>query len=676
MKSELDSNRRETAAMLEVAEQTRSPKLNLCGFAIYCTAVVAAIIVWVSGTDGLGPIDDHHFIRTIFQGNEFGSYVMPELGRFFPLTSQEYILAAKLFGPSGQLFYCINALKIILLGGLLFYCLAQMGLGILASAILWSTAIFSMGIANTLFRLHAGDLNALILMLVFTLCILKLHDRQDSEYTWHKGHAIIGGIAFLLALFYKELIFVFGLIFALSEILRAYWIKKSRASVFILVILLISVAYIMFYGIWRYVYVTGSYAEFHSTSSWNVITLFAISDPFIILMVLPVTAYRVTTFLRNPECYSIYDSMLVAACAYVSAYILLGMFNTYYLLPAYAFSICGLAGVLVSFRHNIPRHVLLIIVSLFCVNIFPVVFSDIQAKKLIINNHFKFVNYLSGWLQEQPVDLPRPRYIVLAGVSPGSGVEILLSLDTFLASLGAPRDAFEIKATELSDNKTISDFHGFQAKEAYTPKVHDLLVFNPFQKVVSHPPLEAPSYKEIYRSENSWALPRWMGWQWVKHCLLYGAECLARVNDNMIYVGYAAMLVNRPIVPVAGSLPLEKPAYRLGSLNLPSHMKAGMSRIIDVLVQNTGPETWPADGTLRGEMLVNLAYRWFDQNNRLVLEGDRSPFPEPIHSKDYAKISIVLKVPALPGTYRLSISPVQEGVRWFTGGDEREIEVF
>ena len=676
MKSELDSNRCEPAAMLEVTEQTRSPKLNLCGFALYCIAIVAALMVWVSGTDGLSPIDDHNFIRTIFQGNEFGSYVMPELGRFYPLTAQEYILAAKLFGPSGQLFYFINALKIILLGGLLFYCLAQVGLGLIASAILWSTVIFSMGIAHTLFRLHAGELNALILMLLFTLCILKLFDRQDSAYTWYTGYAIIGGIAFLLALFYKELIFVFGLIFALSEILRAYWVKKSRASEFIVVILLISVAYITFYVIWWYVYVSGSYAEFHATSAWNVISLFAISDPFIILLVLPMTVYRVTTIIRHPACYSIYDSMLLAACAYVSAYILLGMFNTYYLLPAYAFSICGLAGVLASFNHNIPRHVILTIVLLFCLNIFPIFFSDIQANKMIIKNHFKFVKYLAGWLQEQPVAMPRPRNIVLAGVSPGNGVEIMLSLDTFLASLGAPIDAFEIKATELSDNKIISDFHGFQDEEVYTPKVHDLLIFNPFQQVVLHPPLEAPSYKEIYRSETSWALPRWMAWQWVKHCLLYRAECLTQVANNMRYVGYAALLVNRAIVPMAESLPLEKPAYRLGFLNLPSRMKAGMSRKIDVLVQNTGPETWPADGTLRSEMNVNLAYRWFDQNNKLALEGDRSPFPEPMHSKDIAKISLVLKVPALPGTYRLSISPVQEGVRWFTGGDQREVEVF
>jgi len=71
-----------------------------------------------------------------------------------------------------------------------------------------------------------------------------------------------------------------------------------------------------------------------------------------------------------------------------------------------------------------------------------------------------------------------------------------------------------------------------------------------------------------------------------------------------------------------------------------------------------------------------LAYRWFDQNNQMVLEGDRTPFPEPMYPRDLAKIAFFLKVPKPPGKYKLVISPVQENVRWFVGGDEIEIEVY
>lgn len=615
-------------------------------------------------------------MRTIFQGKEFGSYVMPELGRFFPLTAQEYVLAAKLFGPSAQMFYLINAFKIVLCGGLLFFCLALTGLGNFASAILWSTVIFSMGVANTLFRLSAGEFNALILMLLFAWCVLMLRNRQDSAASGRTGYAIVGVSAFFLALFYKELIFVFGLIFTLSEIARAYWVKKSSPSAFVIVTLLLSVLYIVSYGIWRYIYVTGSYGDFHAASPWDVLALFASNDPFIIFVVLPVTAYRVAAILRRPERYSIYDSFMLAASAYVCAFMLLAMFNTYYLLPAYAFSACGLAGILAGYFHKIPQRAILTLVLLFGINIFPMVLSDIQSQKLIVSNHFKFVDFLSEWLQADTEILHHPRNIVLAGVSPGNGAEILFSLKTFLVSLGAPATSFEVKATEPSDNKTISDFHGFEAEKAYILEVNDLLIFNPFQQVVARPPLQAPSYKEIYRSDSAWVLPRWMSWHWVKLCLIHRAECAARVSDNMRYAGYAAMLVTRGAVPVTEALPLETPAYRLGTLNMPTRMKSGTTRKLNVLVQNTGIETWPADGTLRSGMFVNLAYRWFDQNNQMVLEGDRAPFPEPMRPNDLAKVSIVLKIPVLPGKYKLAIGPVQEGVRWFIGLDEREIEVY
>jgi hypothetical protein len=601
---------------------------------------------------------------------------MPERGRFFPLTAQEYVLAAKLFGPSAEMFYLINTFKIVLCGGLLFFFLALTGLGNFASAIIWTAVMFSMGIANTLFRLSAGDLNALILMLLFAWCVLILRDRQESGASGRTGFAVIGVSAFFLALFYKELVFVLGLIFTLSEIARAYWVKKSNPSVFVVVTLWISVLYIVSYGIWRYIYVTGSYADFHATSPWGVIVLFASNDPFIILVVLPVTAYRFAAIMLNSEYYSIYDSFMLAASAYVCAFILLAMFNTYYLLPAYAFSACGLAGILAGYSHKITRRVILTLVLLFAINIFPMAFSDIQSQKVIVNNHFKFVNFLSKWLQMDTITSHHPRNIVLVGVSPGNGAEILFSLKTFLVSLGAPPTSFEVKATEPSDNKKISDFHGFKAEQAYKPEVNDLLIFNPFQQVVVRPPLQTPSYKEIYRSDSAWTMPRWTTWHWIKICLLRHVECAVGVSDNMRYSGYAAMLVTREVISVNRALPLETPAYRLGALNIPARMKSGTTRKLNVLVQNTGTETWPADGTLRSCMFVHLAYRWFDQNNQMVLEGDRTPFPEPMRPNDMAMVAIILKTPELPGRYKLAIGPVQENVRWFSGPDQREVEAY
>jgi hypothetical protein len=352
------------------------------------------------------------------------------------------------------------------------------------------------------------------------------------------------------------------------------------------------------------------------------------------------------------------------------------MFSAYYLLPAYSFAVCGLAGVLTGYHHKFLQRSILALVLLFCINIFPMAFSDIQAQKQINHNHFPFVSFLSEWLLENAETTHQSRNIVLAGVSPGSSAEILISLKIFLVSLGTPESNFEVKATEPSDNKNISDYYGFKKEQGYQPKANDLLIFNPYQQVAVRPPLQAPSYKKVYRSASEWAMPRWSAWDWIKFCLIYSAECRSNVADNMRYTGYAVMERTRGQVSVTEAKPLVSPAYRLDALNLQVSMKSSTTRKLDVLVQNTGTETWPADGSLHSGMLVHMAYRWFDQNNQLVLEGERSPFPEPMRPKDQAIVSINLKTPVVPGKYKLVIGPVQEGVQWFAGFSEREIDVY
>jgi len=650
--------------------------LNRLGLAIYCSGIIGWLLFWVVDSVGLGPLDDHHFIRTIFQGKNFGFYVFPELGRFFPFTAQEYVILAKLFWPSAQIFYLFNASKLLLCGGLLFFCLTLIGLGNFAAAILWTGAIFSMGIANTLFRLSAGEFNMLILMLLFAICILMLQPGKSEEIKYRKAFAIFGISVFSLALFYKELTFVFGLIFAISEIIRAYCVEKSKPSFYIVATLLVSVAYIVLYGIWRYLYVTGSYADLHTISLLDVLSLYARNDPIIIFIILPVTAYRFAVILLKPERYTIYDSFLLSASGYACAFMLLAMFNTYYLLPTYAFSICGLAGVLVQSFSLIPQRLILAFVLIFSINIFPLAIADINRQKLIAINHYKFVTFLSKWLKKNENAVKLPRNIVLVGVTSGSGIEILTSLKIFLTSLGTPESLFMIKASERTDNKNISDFYGYNEENGYTPKVNDLIIFNPYQSAVVHKPVQSPSSREIYHSELEWALPRWTALNWIELCFLHSEECETRKFNGLQYAGYAALLKIRDSESISEIVPLQTPVYQLDNLNIPNRMRIGSSRILNVQIKNTGTETWPAVGTLLAGMYVNLSYRWFDLNKQIVLEGNRVPFPEPIRPNDVTNVSMILKTPKQPGNYKLVIGPVQEGVCWFPDSEQREIEVF
>jgi hypothetical protein len=122
---------------------------------------------------------------------------------------------------------------------------------------------------------------------------------------------------------------------------------------------------------------------------------------------------------------------------------------------------------------------------------------------------------------------------------------------------------------------------------------------------------------------------------------------------------------------------LKSPGYRIGPLKISARLPAGCSQKFEVLIENTGLETWPAIGRLGQEgMYVNLAYRWFDKSGRVVLDGNRSPFPEPIKPGDKVMVPLLVKTPPHPGKYKLVISPVQERVRWFEGGSNKIINVY
>lgn len=646
------------------------------GAVVFCLTGLAIILAMVLSMNGLGPIDDHQFVRTLFQGRSFGAYVMPELGRFIPLTAQEYGLVAKFIEPTPFMFYLIGAIKVLLAGVLLFYCLSLTGARNLAVVVLWSVVALSIGFANAAFRLQVGELNALVLILIFIGSVLVSENEVSSNSGRRRVVVVLGLLALSIALFYKELIFVFALAFAVSEIVRKYRQDRSAIPRYLWVLLAVGTCYISAYALWRAIYVTGSYASFHTLPTWQVVRYYTENDPFIVLVVLPLTVFRLVRFVRDSFEQTIFDSMLIAAMAYFVAYLALGMFNTYYLLPAYGFAACGVAGLSATWFGRAGYSVVLFLVGMIAANNAPVAISDMQTLKLTANNHYRFVQVVSEWIRSHPLPNAGRRNLVFAGVSPGTGVEILVSFKTYLTSLGTPESVFDVKATEPSDNKTISDFHGIKSVHGYQPAAGDLLIFNPYRKVDVRPPLQAPSYQEIYRSERAWSPPRWMAWHWLRHCFPERAECAARLLDHRRYVGYAAILVTRAAMAVPDPHPLESPTYRLGDLNLPTRLRAGTAVRLDVTVRNTGTETWPADGALHPGMFVHLAYRWLDGNGVVILEGDRVPFPEPMRSNDVTRVALVLKTPALPGRYVLAIGPVQEGVRWFAGVDEREIEVY
>jgi hypothetical protein len=649
------------------------------GLAIWCIATSVALVAFAIGVTGLGPLDDHRMLGMVLRGEDFGFYVMPDLGRLVPLTAQEYAALARIFGGSPKFFYLFSALKLIPCGFLAYHCLIATGARNLTVFVLWCVTLLSMGVANTLFRLSASELNLLILMFLLAWSSLKVLANDGLGQKNAGAIAALGLFAFFASLFYKELAFVLGGALGATEWLRYRRARKKRAPLFVYLLIATSAAYIAGYSLWRLAYGGGSYSSFHASSAIDVLPLFASSDPFLLFVVMPLAAYRVAAAAFRPASHLIYDSFLVAACAYICAYLALGMFNWYYLLPAYGFAVTGVAGLLARSPNAHARRVMLLVIALCGVNVLPSAISDAKTHKTIANNHYLFVKSLAVWLTSHASEAPGARTLILAGVSPGSGVEIMVSLKAFLLAFGVREESIDLRGSEPSDNAAISRANVItstvQHQENAAPG--DLLIFNPYQKHATPPPLQSPSMDEIYRSGNQWVFPRWSALEWIRECAVHPPGCVTNIERNRRYSGYSVFLVRRQRAGNVPTVELGAPSYRGSAELVPDRIGRSTSWPAVAWIENTGSETWPAHGRLEPGRYVHLAYRWFDDGGRVVLEGDRTPFPEPMQPGDKVKISLRIKSPRTPGTYRLVISPIQEGVRWFEGdGIGKTVDIY
>lgn len=523
------------------------PWQGQAGAAIACAAILGAMTAWAASFSGFSPIDDHHFARTLASGHGFGAHVSAGLGRFIPLVGQEFALAALVGGLSAPVFFAIAALKIALAGILAWVCLWMSGARSVLALVLWCCVLLSIGFANAAFRLQVSEINQLILVLVFIACSLAVEDAgpQEPRRAW----AGVALAAMFLSALYKEAAFVFMLAFGLAELLR-HRRQGRRVPARIWALIAGGIAYVALYLSWKAMAVTGSYAAFHSTALPDTILLYLSTDPFLFVIVLPLTAVRVRKVLGDATQHGLPDSFLIAASAYAIGYVALGLHSSYYLLPAYAFGVCGVAGLCARHASRAARWATAAAVAALGMNTLPVTLSDLQALGSTANNHGAFVTALSRWLSANPPETG-VRTVVLAGVTPASGIEVLVSLRTFLVAQGVPPAALKVKGTEPADNAAIAGFFRglemsremFEEPAGHRPARGDILVLNPYQNVRGRSYVPPSALEPIHESAAQWSIPRWWGWHWGLECFLDLKHCGEHFAAARRYTGYAAYRV-------------------------------------------------------------------------------------------------------------------------------------
>ncbi len=629
---------------------------------VFVLTLTAFLFYIAVGVSGFGPIDDHQLVRTVMRGLWFSGYISPAQGRFIPFTAQEYNVASYFISPTAQLFHYISGIKVLLCSALLFRCLTFTKASRFLVAALWCTVILSIGFGNAAVRLQIGEINALLFLLIFVCSVQSLH----SHATNFKANYSVLAIAVLaigMAFMYKEVLFVIALAYSLSELWRNFRQNTGKYLAPSL-LFLIATTYVLGYFIWRSMHVVEtSYLAAHATDFSTVLGYFSINDPFLIFIILPVTAIRSFQYILRPHEQTYYDSLLIAGSAYVTTFLIMGMYNTYYLLPAYAVSACGLAGVWKSLKgRNLGFKFLLIPIIFFSLNNAPKALSDMLFLKSVANNHHKFVAYISSWIQKNPRKDSSPRRIVFSGVIPGG--EVPLSMAVFLESAHLKKSSFKIIAAERVDGPR--RMQGESELEDYKKRIGDLVVSNPYRSRHTAPPLISPSYNVIYSSDSDRSLPKMTLNNWILLHLKHKGELSQLGFSRRRYTGYTAALITRENhLPVTNARPIAKPSYFIESIDLPQKLKRGREIHKKFVVRNTGNEIWIADGSLLNKNYVHLSYLWLHPSGNVALQGNRFSLPEPLLPGDQAMVSVVLNVPDAVGTYFLFISPVQDGVQWF-----------
>jgi hypothetical protein len=622
---------------------------------VACTAITAMLFLFVASTGHLSPINDHVFVNTLFEGRAFGGYVDRTIGRFTPLASMEYALASRLLWPSATLFYLIHATKIAITAGLLLYALSLAGArGWLAFG-LWFASIVTIGFGYSAMVLQAGEINELLLCVLFA-CIVLRRERGELQGAWPLAVAVAAMVANML---YKETAFAVAITFGVAEMVRARFAGRTMPR-YAIALTATGIAYLAFYAVWHGTSLKGSYASTHSTPVGALLSSYAANDTLIVFVAAPALLIRIALIATRKVPPTIFDSLLIGAITYDLTFGALRMYSAYYWLPSYGFAAVGLAGIA-------SGHVARLVVSAAAIaltaNNVPVVASDLYSARTISGNYAQFIDGLANWIWSNPTADGAPRDVVLVGVDMPSQVEISTSIDRFLSGRGLPHSAYRLESDR-------------------TPKVGDVLVYNPYQATLAWPPIGTPLSETILSTSDNHTAPRWSIWQWANICLGDAAGCKPQIYGNSPFTGYAAFIETRRAETAAVAQPLQRPSYEVGPVALPDRIRAGSEMWVDVSVRNAGTQPWPVAQIDKAGPYVHMSYAWLDAQGHSVFDGDRVNFPATMMPGDTASVRMLIHAPVLRGNYTLVLTPVQEGVSWFYQGDpnaagaKKKIDIF
>ncbi len=400
----------------------------------------------------LGYGDEYAFLPTLqsgkyfpMYGKDFPYYDAAELGRLNPLAGQEYNLAA-LVSNTPLAYFAFNA-SLLVGFSLIFVAILRRLLPdrpyLYAIPIL---LFLTPGFTLAFFKLLYVDKSALFYFSVFLLSFLVFQKAQKLIYLIA---ALIGANA---AIYTKETAFLAIGAFAFAHMLFTWRTADTRVRLLDSLLMGSALLYIGIYAVEILPYRMSAELNF-TNSGWmvflkNLLNYGLFSDPIVVLLLLPLTVWRIYVVLmrRSEPAHPIHDPLLAAGSTYAVAYFILNMYTPYYFLPVYLFALPPIFYFLTRdrLRHIVWKSAMVVTAFVLVVNAIPLSIHYLTYNKYVPINFNHTLDFLVQDINRRYTDQRLP--IFFDGVDRGTGRGVYYVVGEFLRFKGLAIDKFDFKS--------------------------------------------------------------------------------------------------------------------------------------------------------------------------------------------------------------------------------------
>ncbi len=317
--------------------------------ALFATYVICYAVLLVIPPHGIGVVDDFPMLRTLASGKpilyyskDFPYWDFMEMGRFFPAAMMEYN-ALLLFTdrPTPVLYYTVHAIQFV---ALVFFLTRILKNYTQNRKVVYLTIVLLTLMASftySWFRLQMTERN--IALALATFLFFYFSYQKDRKPIW----LVLAVVAANVAIYYKEMPSILIGTYAVAHLILSARNKEtdSRIRIFNIVLLISALTYLTIYATLvlphggAATYAKGDLPALEVLTK-NFLNYLFLVDPIIMLIVLPLTIWRVyRVFVCKDLAQPFHDALLAGASIYVVGHFVLNVYGDYYFHPAYIFAL-------------------------------------------------------------------------------------------------------------------------------------------------------------------------------------------------------------------------------------------------------------------------------------------------------------------------------------------------